>query len=108
MQHGKSAQTPDVSQPIIRTHSYTGQKCIYVNEGFTVGIVGMPDNESHDLLNELFSHCTKPEFVYRHKWRVSDVVMWDNCATLHRATLDYVLPQRRLMQRTTLKGTEVF
>ena len=66
----------------------------------------MPPEESRRLLKELFAHCTRPEFVYRHKWRVGDVVMWDNCATLHRATVDYGA-RRRLMQRTTLKGTEV-
>jgi taurine dioxygenase len=104
----RRAGTPDVVHPVIRTHPYTGRKCLYVNEGFTVGIAGMPEDESRDLLKELFAHCAQPEFVYRHKWRVGDVVMWDNCATLHRATVDFALPQRRLMRRTTLKGTEVF
>lgn len=104
----RRAATPDVVHPVIRTHPFTGRKCIYVNEGFTIGIVGMPEEESRALLQALFAHCTRPEFTYRHKWRVGDVVMWDNCATLHRATVDYALPQRRLMQRTTLKGTEVF
>lgn len=104
----RRAGTPDVVQPVVRTHPHTGRKCLYVNEGFTVGIVGMPDDESRALLRELYAHCTRPEFVYRHKWRVGDVVMWDNCATIHRATVDFALPERRLMQRTTLKGTEVF
>ncbi|MGQ0525547.1 MAG: TauD/TfdA dioxygenase family protein [Betaproteobacteria bacterium] len=104
----RRAGTPDVIHPVIRTHPRTGQKCIYVNEGFTVGIVGMPQDESRALLHELFAHCTKPEFTYRHQWRAGDVVMWDNCTTLHRATVDYALPQRRLMQRTTLTGTAVF
>ena len=104
----RRAGTPDVVQPVVRTHPYTGRKCLYVNEGFTVGVVGMPDDESRALLSELYAHCTRPEFVYRHKWRVGDVVMWDNCATIHRATVDFALPERRLMQRTTLKGTEVF
>lgn len=103
----RRAQTPDVIQPVVRTHPFTGRKCIYVNDGFTIGIVDLPQQESDALLQELFAHCTRPEFVYRHKWRVGDVVMWDNCATLHRATVDYG-SRRRLMQRTTLKGTEVF
>lgn len=104
----RRAGTPDVVQPVIRTHPFTKRKCIYVNEGFTVSIVGMANDESRELLKELFAHCAKPDFTYRHKWQVGDVVMWDNCATLHRATVDFALPQRRLMQRTTLKGTEVF
>jgi taurine dioxygenase len=103
----RRAKTPDVVHPVVRTHPYTGRKCIYVNEGFTIGIEGMPDAEARALLNELFEHCTRPEFTYRHQWRTGDVVMWDNCATLHRATVDFAWPQRRLMQRTTLKGTAV-
>ncbi|MCI3953610.1 MAG: TauD/TfdA family dioxygenase [Burkholderiales bacterium] len=104
----RRAGTPDVVHPVIRTHPFTGRKCLYVNEGFTIGIVGMAEDESRALLHELFAHCTKPQFTYRHQWHAGDVVMWDNCATLHRATVDYALPHRRLMQRTTLKGTEVF
>jgi len=103
----RRAGTPDVIHPIVRTHPYTGRKCIYVNEGFTIGIVGMPDEEAQSLLKYLYAHCTQPQFTYRHSWKVGDLVMWDNCATLHRATVDFRLPQRRLMQRTTLKGTEV-
>jgi taurine dioxygenase len=103
----RRAQTPDVVHPIVRTHPFSGRKCLYVNEGFTICLVGMPDAEARSLLQELFAHCSRPENVYRHKWRVGDVVMWDNCATIHRATVDYG-SRRRLMQRTTLTGTEVF
>ena len=104
----RRAATPDVVHPVVRTHPQTGHKCLYVNEGFTVSLVGMPDDEARTLLQTLYAHCTQPQFVYRHQWRVGDVVMWDNCATIHHATVDYALPERRLMQRTTLKGTEVF
>jgi taurine dioxygenase len=103
----RRAKTPDVVHPIVRTHPFTGRKCIYVNEGFTIGIVGMPENESRALLKDLYAHCTRPEFTYRHSWRVGDLVMWDNCATLHRANVDFKAPLRRLMQRTTLKGNAV-
>jgi len=103
----RRAGLPDVIQPVIRTHSVTGRKSIYVNEGFTVGIVGISDSESRALLEELYAHCTQAKFRYRHKWRVGDVVMWDNCATVHRLNVDFALPQRRLMQRTTLVGGEV-
>jgi len=103
----RRAGLPDVVQPVIRTHSVTGRKSIYVNEGFTVGIVGMSDNESRALLEKLYAHCTQAKFRYRHKWRVGDVVMWDNCTTVHRLNVDFALPQRRLMQRTTLVGSEV-
>jgi taurine dioxygenase len=103
----RRAQTPDVVHPIVRTHPHTDRKCLYVNEGFTIAIEGMDEHQSRRLLQELFEHCTRPELVYRHQWQPGDVVMWDNCATLHRATVDYG-ERRRLMQRTTLSGTEVF
>ena len=96
--------TPDAIQPVIRTHPATGRKCIYVNEGFTVGIVGMPESESQPLLEELFAHCIRPEFMYRHKWRVGDLLMWDNGSTQHCAVADYALPLRRRLQRTTVRG----
>lgn len=102
------AQTPDVHHPMVRTHPFTGRKCLYVNEGFTVGIVGMPEQESGALLNELFAHCTRPEFVYRHKWRNGDLVMWDNCSTIHKAAGNYGPQHRRMLYRTTVTGTAPF
>ena len=89
--------------PVVRVHPRTGKKCIYVSEGFTERIVDMPEDESRALLAELFAHCAKPEFHYRHTWQVHDLVMWDNCSTQHKATFDYE-PLHRLMHRTTLDG----
>ena len=98
------AETPDVAHPIVRTHPYTGRKAIYVTAGECVGIEGMPDDEALGLIAELDSHCVKPEFCYRHHWRVGDLVMWDNASAMHLAVCDYALPQRRLMHRTTVIG----
>ena len=86
--------------PVVRPHPVTGAKCLYVSDGYTTGISGLPDDEGKDLLAELTAHCVKPEFMYRHAWKVHDLVMWDNHATQHKATFDYALPQRRLMHRT--------
>lgn len=101
-------RTPDVEHPVVRTHPYTGKKCLFVNEGYTARIAGVDEAESESLLAELFGHVTRPEFVYRHQWRVGDLLIWDNCSTQHRAVTDYDLPQRRLMERTTLRGTAPF
>jgi taurine dioxygenase len=101
-------QTPDVVHPVVRTHAISGRKCLYVNEGFTVSLLGLPEDEARDLLTELCAHAHKPEFVYRHKWRKGDLLMWDNCQTQHLAVGDYALPQRRLMHRTTVKGAMPF
>jgi taurine dioxygenase len=97
-------QVPDVFHPVVRTHEVTGRRCLFVNEGFCVGIVGMPEEEGRALIAELCAHVTKPEFIYRHRWRQYDLLMWDNAQTQHLAIGDYALPLRRLMHRTTVKG----
>ena len=98
------AKVPDVVHPVIRTHPVTGRKCVYVNVAFVIQVLGMDEAEGLKLRDYLIEHCTQPRFVYRHQWRAGDFLMWDNCATQHLAINDYVLPQRRLMYRTTVKG----
>ncbi|NKB56402.1 MAG: TauD/TfdA family dioxygenase [Alphaproteobacteria bacterium] len=97
-------KTPPVTHPIVRTHPITARKSILVNEGHTTHIHGLSEVDSRTLLEELWAHCTKPEFTYRHVWQPGDVVMWDNVPTQHLAVCDYALPQRRLLHRTTLTG----
>lgn len=97
-------KVPAVSHPMVRPHPVTGRKTLFVNEGFTVEVEGLPPEESETLLRELFAHLTRPETLYRHQWRQGDLVMWDNCLTQHRAIRDYELPLRRLMHRTTVAG----
>jgi len=101
------SQTPDVAHPVVRVHPETGRKCLFVNEGYTTRILDMDETESDALLAELFAHVKRPEFVYRHQWQVGDFLVWDNCSTQHCAVPDYALPQRRLMERTTLTGGAV-
>lgn len=101
-------RVPDVEHPVVRTHPYTGRKCLFVNEGYTARIVGMDETEGAALLDALFAHVTSPAFVYRHRWRVGDFLIWDNCATQHLAVSDYAAPGRRVMERTTLRGTAPF
>ncbi len=98
-------QIPDVVHPVIRTHPVTGRKCLYVNEGFTVALEGLPAAESATLLPELYQHIVRPTSIYRHNWRVGDLLMWDNCATQHCAVANYALPLRRRMQRATVRGS---
>jgi len=102
------AETPDIAHPIVRTHPHTGRKALYVTAGECIGVAGMPDDEALDLIAELDAHCVKPEFCYRHQWRVGDLVMWDNASAMHLAICDYALPERRLMHRTTVIGTQPF
>lgn len=98
------AKTPPVQHPMVRTHSVTKRKALYVNPGFTTGIVGMPREESQPILDLLFRHSTRAEFIYRHKWRVNDMVFWDNRCTMHYALADYDFSVRRHMHRTTVAG----
>ena len=96
---------PDVTHPVVRTHPVTQRRAIYVRAGECVGIVGMPDEEALPLIQDLSDFVTRPEFRYRHTWRVGDVLMWDNCCAQHLAIKDYELPQRRLMHRVTVNGS---
>ena len=101
------AETPDIAHPIVRTHPYTGRKSLYITAGECIGIDGVPE-EALDLIAELDAHCVRPEFLYRHKWQVGDLLMWDNASSMHLAICDYALPERRLMHRTTVIGTVPF
>jgi taurine dioxygenase len=91
--------------PVFRTHDETGRKAIYVNRLMTVRIEDLPQHESDALLNVLFDHSENPEFVYRHVWRVGDLIVWDNRCSMH-ARDDFPSDQRRLMLRTTVKGSK--
>ena len=93
---------PEAVHPVVRVHPVNGRKCLYVTEGYTAKILGLPEDESRDLLKELTAHCTQPEFIYKHAWQQHDLVMWDDCATQHKATFDYPETTPRLMHRTTV------
>jgi taurine dioxygenase len=92
---------PAVSHPLVRTHPFTGRKCLYVMRDDCTGIDGIEDAEAHQLIAALADHITRPEYVYRHRWQAGDVLLWDNCTVQHMAIQDYELPLRRLMYRTT-------
>ncbi len=96
---------PDAIHPIVRRHPINGRKCLYICEGYKHAIVGLPQAESATPLRDLFDHLADPAFHYRHKWRIGDLLMWDNYAVQHKATCDYELPLRRLMQRCTIEST---
>jgi taurine dioxygenase len=91
--------------PVFRTHDETGRKAVYVNRLMTVKIEGLPEDESERLLNAVWDHSERPEFVYEHVWNVGDLLLWDNRCSTHART-DFPSTERRLMLRTTLKGTE--
>jgi taurine dioxygenase len=101
-------RTPDIEHPVVRTHPFTGRQCLFVNEGYTSAIAGMDGRDGETLLNTLLEHATQERFIYRHRWRVGDLLIWDNCSTQHLAVPDYELPRRRVMERATVRGSRPF
>ena len=97
------SERPPVEHPVVRTHPVTGRKCLFINDGFTTRILGVTPAESTALMDFLGAHMTRPEVVYRHKWRDGDVVIWDNRALVHRGVGDYTEGQHRHMHRTTIE-----
>jgi len=89
--------------PFFRTHEDTKRKAVYVNRLMTVGVVDMPQEESNPLLQAVFDHAEKREFVSNTKWRLGDLLLWDNRCSSHART-DFPPPSVRLMLRTTVTG----
>jgi putative 2-oxoglutarate oxygenase len=78
------SRAPEVVHPLVRTHPLAREQTLYFSLNHTARIDGMPEAESLALLEALRLHATAPRFVYRHHWRVGDLVLWDNAATMHR------------------------
>ena len=72
--------------PVFRTHEDTNRKAVYVNRLMTVGVEGIPQAEAEQLLNAMFDHAEKREFVYEHVWRLGDLMLWDNRNSSHART----------------------
>lgn len=100
-------ENPDVVHPLIRTHPVTGRKALWVSGG-TRGFVGMDQQESFTLIDQLVDYVTQDRFVYRHKWRKGDVLVWDNRCTLHRGTLFDDQRYIREMHRMWVKGDKPY
>lgn len=96
-----------VAHPVVRTHPETGRKALFVSEHFTTRIVGLPEDESAELLARLFEHTTRPELVYRHRWQPHDMVFWDNRSVTHLAA-GCPGHLRRRLHRTTIEGDVPF
>lgn len=101
------AKHPPVNHPVVRTHPVTGRKGLFVNGGFTTHINELRPAESRVLLDFLDAHAGRPEFMVRWRWKVNDVVFWDNRVTQHYAVADY-LPERRVVYRATVNGDKPY
>jgi alpha-ketoglutarate-dependent 2,4-dichlorophenoxyacetate dioxygenase len=91
-----------VRQRLVRTHPVSGRRSLFLS-AHAGAIVGWPVPEARAFLRDLSEHATQPQFVYSHKWRQWDLVMWDNRQTMHRVTR-FDEKQVRDMRRTTITG----
>jgi taurine dioxygenase len=91
------------AHPMVRTHPVTGEKALYVDPSYGIGIEGMPPEESAPILNFLTEHLTQPAFTCRLRWERNTLVLWDNRLCVHQAYNDYQ-GYRRELYRTTVSG----
>ena len=94
---------PPIAHPAVRTHDESGVKALYVSERVS-HFDGMKKEESAPLIQYLCEHATRHENIYRHNWRVGDLVCWDNRTAMHLALGDFSETEERHMLRTTIKG----
>lgn len=107
LQGNQLENVPEVTHPLVHKHPVSGEECLYAVAASSRGIVGVPDDEAVSLLNELKSHCTKPQFVIAHQYTVDEVFIWDTLATMHAAAVMDVArdaSNTRKMYRISVKG----
>jgi taurine dioxygenase len=98
---------PPVVHPMVRTHPETGEKALYIGN-HTSCIVGWSWADSDAFIAELEAHATRPQYVYRHKWQVDDVLMWDNRCTMHCVEPYDAAKEKRAVHRVVVKGDRPF
>ncbi|TDD42445.1 TauD/TfdA dioxygenase family protein [Saccharopolyspora elongata] len=96
-------ELPTVVHPVVKVHPETGRRTLYVNEPFTVSILGIPEAEGQALLEYLRLQARVPEYQVRFRWAPGSVAIWDNWAVQHYAINDYY-PSRRVMERVAIAG----
>ena len=101
----KREDTPGAVHPLVAEHPETGRNVIYLGRRARAYIRELEKSDSDALLDDLFAHITRPQFTWTQKWRLGDVVIWDNRCTLHRR--DALDPnERRLLHRAQIKDVE--
>ncbi len=101
------AKKPPVSQPIFRRHPVTGRMVLYANPGYAIAIDGMDPQESGEILDFLFRHQDRADYLHAHRWTEGDVLMWDNIGTIHNAVADYLPDEPRFMLRVQVMADRV-
>ncbi len=96
-------RAPGAWHPAVCTHPVTGVPALYLGRRRNSYVEGLAQAESDALLDELWAYATSPEFVYGHRWRLGDLLLWDNRSTMHRRD-PFDNAARRVMHRTQIKG----
>jgi taurine dioxygenase len=96
-------RSPGMPHPVVCTHPETGRRMLYLGRRRNAYLMGLELAQSEALLDELWRHVDRPDFVYTHRWRVGDLVMWDNRCTMHRRD-PFDAAARRVLHRTQIKG----
>jgi alpha-ketoglutarate-dependent 2,4-dichlorophenoxyacetate dioxygenase len=99
----QAGELPPVRQALVRANPVNGRQSLYIGSHAWY-VEGLPYTESRRLLDELLAHATRPDLVYRHRWRQWDLVMWDNRCVLHRGRPWDAAAHKRVMRRTTIAG----
>ena len=99
----QKAKMPIITHKLARPHPVTGRRALYAVSGSSFGIVGMPEDEALDLLDELAAHSTQPKYLLSFRYGVGDIVVWDNASLLHKATLIDPDDARTLWRVTVLE-----
>jgi alpha-ketoglutarate-dependent 2,4-dichlorophenoxyacetate dioxygenase len=97
---------PPAHHKLVHVHPHSGRKALYL-AAHASHIVGWPVDLGRDLIKSLMKFATQPQFVYRHRWKLGDLLMWDNLATMHRATEFEDTKYRRDMRRATCRENPV-
>jgi alpha-ketoglutarate-dependent taurine dioxygenase len=97
------AKVEGAAHPLVRTHPRTGEKALYIDPSYAVGIEGLRESEAGPLMRMLNEHLTQPAFTCRLRWEPDMLVVWDNRLCVHQAFNDYA-GHRREMYRTTVAG----
>jgi taurine dioxygenase len=98
------SKVPGARQPMVRTHPETGKKSLFLGRRINAYVLGLPVDESEELLDGLWEHMLQDRFTWRQDWQVGDLIWWDNRCAMHRRDA-FDGSKRRLMHRTQLKGT---
>ena len=100
-------EAPGAIHPLIRTHPATRRNALYLGRRRNAYIIGLPLDESEDLLNKLWAHASQEKFAWYQEWKVGDLIIWDNRCAMHRRDA-FDPASRRLMHRTQIRGDQPF